>query len=553
MTVQPGHMTFTHPPDPAKLRRGWAWLPRLRLAWIARSNGHLSAPKPGHDLARSAVSVTAALLGDRPMRVRVAALRDAVAMFSGQIVENHDTTVRQDALIVAAATLASRGVAVHVATLSNSHADELLACHDLAKLRLTAVAIADSATLDERLAAYTANIVFATASRLARDRLRDQVVGVERGAGLRGAVRNLAHRSDVMPFLMPEHRALLVDNADLVMLATLHSVNFASESEPPAGRMLAAQAFEAIQRMLPGVHYVVEAATGRFALTKEGQERLLTYAALFGGPWSDPDWRQETVMSALFVRDKFARGKDYEVENEQVSLSRSHGRHSGGPSIPDLVAAKERLNASPRSLHLWDTRRLISSYGRIGGVGMYLSDYGRELKRIYGLRTKVRRGVVPAPVPPRILSSRSAATDAAAELAPFPDGTILWTPTESEVGIVPTALQGLPLYRGIDILGAPPETPLIVQLGAAHRAWEARLPTRCPNARIAAFVSPEDGVFSSVADHADVTALSRADARTSGYRRAQRRAEAAAADNRMRHVRSEDYFDRILSFIGDTR
>ncbi|KEO50938.1 hypothetical protein TP2_13700 [Thioclava pacifica DSM 10166] len=478
----------------------------------------------------------------------------AAAMLSGQLADLHAPEDRADALILAACARALAGEKVHVITHHETRARSLSERAEAAllELGLDCAAIGDADDIDTRTQGYARPIVFATFGRLAQDRLRDRVEIAAQAASLRTSVRRLSYRAALLPALMPHRAAALVDDADLVLIERPRPVRFAAENTISLGRIYADQAFAILASLIRDRHYTIDPVTSRIRLEQSGEMRIETFAVLFGGAWADPDWREETVLAALAVRDLFTQPRDYRVENGRIELRRGSAEGGLEPSIPDLIAAKEGLLGGFGVAHLADMRRTLSAYDSLGGTGLGLARYREELRKGHGLRVSGQSGAASHfPSTPSVFATRAQARDALAGLLVTPEHSLIWAPNPEDAAELPPQIAACNLLTGDEIFSCEALPAVLVQTGAAPAGWELRLRASFPHAQHFAFASPEDGVFGALEESDPARARMRAAPDATSYRAAQEALARALKAQRLSLLRSQSYFDRILSFLGD--
>ncbi len=501
---------------------------------------------------RGLTTIAALHMPTAPRRLQRSTARAAFAMLHRAIVNIDEHDLRTDAIVIAAAAAASEGRQVHVVCLSSARAR---AAHDRAggtlhALGLQSAVIDDGADYDLRSEGYRCRIVFLSVARLAQDLLRDQVEAASQIVGRRASVRRLASRINQTPPLVPEQALALVDDADLVMLEALRPVKFAETADPVDGRRYADQAFAILSALDPEVHYRIDPSTLRILLTAEGTARTETFAMLFGGAWADPVWRDETILSAIAIRDMFRDTTDYRIENGTIRLNRGLGSGGAEPSIPQLIAAKERLPAATGAAYLSDTRRTFARYKALGGAGAGVDALRKEFAYSYGLRVVGRAGYDPLP-PPAICSNRDALRRALGGLLVQPNVTLIWAPTRDDAADLPPALAACRLLVGEDAFGVIDDPACVIQIAAAQANWERRIRQSFPRARHHAFVCPGDGVFRLIDPEDRHLAAFARHPDLPRYRAAQQALARAASEKRLAHLRSESYFSNVLGFLGE--
>jgi len=527
--------------DPGPAARNLVAASLQRLAGLVRRRRHPALAK----VERTAQM----LLPDVSRSERRVVTSAASVMLRGHIADVPDPDNRADALIVAAAALAESGGRVHVISLSDAKSNVLAKRAEplLGGLGLSYAAIPDDADHDARQQAFRSAVVFASATRIAQDRLRDQIaVGAERSVARRH-VQRLSARGDRPLPLLPTETDALVDDADLLMLEAIRDVRLAESEDPHSGRMHADQAFAVLSTLEWDSHYSIDSTTLRIRLTPAGKERLETFAILFGGAWTDPAWREETIHAAIAIRDLYKRNADYRIENGAIILCRASAGHSAEPSISDLIAAKEGVRSGIGTAHFSDTRQIFRAYPFVGGAGAFLGGLRDEFMASYGKRVRGSRPL-PTPLEPRVFRTRSDLLAAAARLDLDPLTDWLWAPTPQDASDIPVSPGHCRVLVGEEIFAQVTRPRVLVQLGAAQGTWEGRLVTGFLAAT--ALVSAEDGLWRVVEDDDPKLKRFTEDPTAESYREVQLVAAVMMRRRRLAHIRSMKYFEKVMSFVG---
>ncbi|MCZ2498825.1 hypothetical protein GN316_18840 [Xylophilus sp. Kf1] len=235
--------------------------------------------------------------------------------------------------------------------------------------------------------AYRAAVLYATARRLLGDRARQQADWPGPRAGAAGRYMALVDDADrvlideaVAPFVTSDagHNPMLIEGVLL-------------------GRAMA-------MRFVRGQHYVDRRTHLRF--TVAGRQLLEALAPELPELWRAPRRRDELIMQALVVRDRFVRGKHYDVQPDpQTQRPRIvFGDVSIGALVPErtlhmgLTQAIEALEGLPLTHPPKTTARssyqeFFGSYRRLGGVASELRGMEDEFWRVYGcVSLRLRRG-----------------------------------------------------------------------------------------------------------------------------------------------------------------
>ena len=472
----------------------------------------------------------------------------------GTVVGHPDANIRREALMIASAAAAMCGTSVHIVCHSDviARQSHQAAENMLGTLGIRCVHITENSDHDTRAEGYKQPIVFASATRLAQDFLRDQVGLSGRGSGFRGCVARLGSRSGSLTTFLPEYRTAFVQDADLVMIGASHTVRFADFTQEDIGRVTADQAFAIISTLERDIHYSIDPETCRVMLTDAGAKRVETFALLFSGPWADKNWRERTIFAALTIRDLFEPDVDYSVVQGSVLLNRFKQPAKESPSISELVAAKESLPGRRGVPYYGDTTKLLRSYSLVGGIGTCLSELRSDFQDNYGIKLFVYSRSRPNKTPTLFSDEKSLLFAIKSDRAHQSELTA-WIPTAEDVDKVIATIELKNIIVGDQIFACELELFDIVQIGAAPIGWENRLTSLFANVNIHAYASPDDGLFAVLGkDHPDIAAW-RKHPTPARYRAAQAARAEATKVQRQANNKSEAYFERILGFVGDQR
>ncbi|MBI5335598.1 MAG: hypothetical protein HZB72_13620 [Burkholderiales bacterium] len=287
-------------------------------------------------------------LGLQPFDTQLMA---AAAMLGGQLAEMATGEGKTLAMALAAAVAARAGAPVHVVT-----ANAYLAARDAAwltpfyaALGLRVAALRPGEDEAQRRAAHGHHVVYATASELAFDHLRDHLACPALTGGPGGALRHhlraLGARApqgtaedgqaprgllgraqaphgtaagtpvgppatrgprDGTPAPPGEARPLLpglcvalLDEADSILLDEAGVPLVLSRQRPHAARRAFLWQALALARQLGPAHYGLDATARRAWLTEAGQQAVAELSAAWGGPWLRRRYREEALATAL--------------------------------------------------------------------------------------------------------------------------------------------------------------------------------------------------------------------------------------------------------------
>jgi len=299
--------------------------------------------------------------------------------------------------LMVAYLLALPGRGCHVLT-ANDYLAERDCAHArpvLDQLGLTVDWISQSATAEQRLRAYAADVTFTTVTQVGFDFLRDRV-GQKTGEYLNGA------RGPVQRPLA----AAVVDEADLVMLDEARTPLLLAVAEPlPAGLPEAcAWAAKLTEHLQPERDFVISRQGKSIQLTETGCRQVLLSprpVSLYGSAESLYR-RTERALEARWI---YQRDQDYLIANDRVSLIGSTtGRVLQGRQwqngLQPAIEWKEQATFSPqtRSNGSITIQNLLNLYPQRCGMSGTLWNDRQELADIYHVQT--------TRIPPRLPSCR---------------------------------------------------------------------------------------------------------------------------------------------------
>ena len=242
---------------------------------------------------------------------------------------------------------------------------------------LTAAAVTESMTTDERRKAYKANIVYAPVNEIGFDVLRDQLITDRADA--------VQHGADVA--LIDEADSVLVDEALVPLVLAGNEPGTA-----PGGRIT-----DLVRRLKKNQHYVVDEDGRNASLTDVGArllERQLGITSLY-----DDEHVGSTLVQvnlALHAHALLTRDVHYIVRDGKVALiDASKGRVADLQRWPDgvqaAVEAKEGLAVTEggRILDTITLQALMHRYPMVCGMTGTAVEATDQLRSFYDLRVSV--------------------------------------------------------------------------------------------------------------------------------------------------------------------
>lgn len=371
----PGAVSFAALlPTVDEARRGAAELSDVPGSALAALAASVSDATPRSEVLALAAEAARRGLGTEPFREQLLA---AAAMLDGFAVEMDTGEGKTLAGAVAAAGFALAGRTVHVVSVN-----DYLAARDAAWMRpmydllgISVASITQHSTAEERRAAYSALVTYASVSEVGYDVLRDRV------------------SLDPAERVSPATDVAIVDEADAVMIDEA-MVPLVLAGTNPAGGPDATDAARSVEDLLDGEHFVVDHDGATVSFTDAGLDEL--EARLGGVNLYDPEHIPllTGLNLALHARVLLQRDVDYIVEDGQIRLvNLSRGRIARSQRWPDgmhaAVEAKEGLPQSGSGIILDQVtvQDLLLGYRTLTGMSGTVVAVAEELAEFYSLRS----------------------------------------------------------------------------------------------------------------------------------------------------------------------
>jgi preprotein translocase subunit SecA len=370
---------------------------------------------------------------------------------------------------VCAATAALAGIPVHVIT-----ANDYLVARDAGELRplyralgLTCAALTQDLAREKRFGAYDCDIVYATASELVFDYLRDGLVRSRSRSDLEQRVAALdgpaaAGRGTLLRGLC----MAIVDEADSVLIDDARVPLILSERRSNEGeRDYLRGVLTLAARLAQNEHFVLRRQTMSAELTPAGRQALEHAAA--GAPWRNRMHREEAVCTALAALHLYERDRHYLVKDATVNIiDESTGRVAEGRvwsrGLHLMVELKEDCPPSGDTATVAQItyQRFFRRYLALAGMSGTLKEAHGELQAVYGLP------VVEVP-----LSRPGRRTVLATRL--YTDRQSKWKAVVAET--MKVSAGGRPVLIGTDsVAESEAVSRLLTEAGVAHAVLNAR-------------------------------------------------------------------------------
>lgn len=300
------------------------------------------------------------------------------------------------AVVLTAATGAMAGIPVHVLTANDylAERDALRLAPIYRDLGLSVGCVQAASTPSERRAAYQCDVVYATATEVAFDHLRDRCSLADAGVGSDALTTPMPGEA-VQPVLrglcmavIDEADSILIDDARTPLILSKTGDARAQAERLRLALFLARQLHEGREFTLAQRNGVM----GEPRLTEAGRRRLTQLCERMDGAWAMQRWRDEQVALALSALYRFERDVHYLVRDDAVHIIDGNtGRVAIGRmwsrGLHQLIALKEGLVPQPENETLTQTtyQRFFPRYMRLCGLSGTLAEARAELLAVYGL------------------------------------------------------------------------------------------------------------------------------------------------------------------------
>lgn len=320
----------------------------------------------------------------------------AYAMIRGNLAEMATGEGKTLTAALAAGTVGLSGMPVHVVTVNDYLAtrDAELTSPIYHALGLSVGIVVSGQSVEERRAAYAADITYCTNKELAFDYLRDRIVLGQRDGNLRlklEAVQEAAPRSTQLR-LRGLHFAI-VDEADSVLVDEARTpLVISGEAKGEILAETARQALDFAAELAPGIDYHLVTEQSRIVLTPEGRERIAAFAVGHGKAWRGVIVREEYVRQALSALHLFHKGEQYLVRDGKVQIIDQHtGRlmpdRAWSDGLHQMIEVKENCKPSARrtTIARMTYQRFFRRYRHLSGMTGTTRNVVRELWNVYRL------------------------------------------------------------------------------------------------------------------------------------------------------------------------
>jgi preprotein translocase subunit SecA len=336
-------------------------------------------------------------LGLRPFVVQ---LTGALALHRGYLAEMATGEGKTLVAGVAAVLEGWTALPCHIVTVN-----DYLAERDSRLLRplyewsgLTVGVVVSTSSPKERVAAYDADITYATSKELLADFLRDRLrLGQWQNASRRHLRLMMMPRSKVRPdgVVMRGLHTAIVDEADSVLIdeaVTPLIISKLRENTPL--REACKQAHDLAQDLKVGVDYRINREYKEIELDDNLGDKLEEKRGELPGMWKGRDRCLELIKQALVAREFFLPDKQYVIQEGKVVIvdeftGRLMPQRTWRQGLHQAIEAKEGLKISDASetLSRLSFQRFFRFFHKLSGMTGTAAEAASELWYIYDLPT----------------------------------------------------------------------------------------------------------------------------------------------------------------------
>lgn len=320
----------------------------------------------------------------------------AYAMIRGYLAEMATGEGKTLTAALAAGTAALAGMPVHVVTVNDYLAkrDAELTQPIYDALGLSVGVVVSGQSMQERQAAYGADITYCTNKELAFDYLRDRIVLGQRDGNLRLKLEGLQDETPRSKKLRLRglHFAI-VDEADSVLVDEARTpLVISGEAKGEISAEAALEALELAAMLEAGTDYLLLTEQKRVVLTDAGRERVAEFAEAHGKEWRGVIVREEFARQALSALHLFHRAEEYLVRDGKVQIIDQHtGRlmpdRAWTDGLHQMIEVKEGCKPSARrtTIARMTYQRFFRRYAHLSGMTGTARQVAREFWNVYRL------------------------------------------------------------------------------------------------------------------------------------------------------------------------
>lgn len=324
-------------------------------------------------------------------------LMGAYAMVRGNLAEMSTGEGKTLTAALAAGAVAMAGIPVHVVTVNDYLAsrDAEITRPILEALGLSVGVIIGGMSVEDRRAAYAADVTYCTNKELAFDYLRDRIVLGQRDSNFRLKVENLRGGSSRLNDLrMRGLHFAIVDEADSVLVDEARTpLIISGQADGQVTAAIANDALALADALVEGEDFTIVQDEKRILLTESGRERIADFAEAQGGAsWRGVVAREEMARQALSARHLFHAGEQYLVREGKVQIIDEHtGRgmpdRAWSDGLHQMIEVKEGCEPSARrtTIARMTYQRFFRRYRYLSGMSGTARQVAHELWSVYKL------------------------------------------------------------------------------------------------------------------------------------------------------------------------
>lgn len=323
----------------------------------------------------------------------------ALAMTEGYLIQLAPGEGKTLSIALAAILIGWTGKPLHIVTTN-----DYLAARDAELMSplfhasgLSVTAITGETPNHELAESYRHAIVYATAKQFLADFLRDDIVLNGARDPVRRRLWHMQHRDDARQPVMRGLHAVIIDEADGILIDEATTPLIIASPEDDKANMLDAirLARQLVEEMESPQDYALYLrAGGTVHFTEKGKARIESLAHHFSSYWQVPTRREEIFSLAIMAREVFQLDRHFIIQEGQVVIvDESTGRSMPGRSwshgVHQSIEARVGVELTPltKISARMTFQEFFRHYHHLCGASGTLHGLDFELWKTFGLQT----------------------------------------------------------------------------------------------------------------------------------------------------------------------
>ena len=318
------------------------------------------------------------------------------AMVKGKIAEMETGEGKTITALLPACLAALSGVPVHVITVNDflvaRDAHELKPVYDF--MGLSVGTVTEGIGVEERRAAYRADVTYCSNKQLAFDYLKDTLILGQESRAMHLKLEGLYNDTPRAKRLTLRGLCFgIVDEADSVLIDEAKTpLVISRKGEVGSEAEIYRDAIRVARQLFPDVHFTIEIQRNRVGITRAGELKIAELTDHLGGFWLGPKRSRQLITQALSALHLYHEGVNYLIADQSVSIideytGRVMADRSWEGGLHQMIEAKENCEISGRqeTLARISYQRFFRRYLRLCGMTGTAKEISSELWSEYRL------------------------------------------------------------------------------------------------------------------------------------------------------------------------